>query len=211
MRKRFSIPALLLLIFASGNTFACDCLWQGPFKSALEDADLVVRGTISQRRGNSTDLIIAQILKGKEYRQDIRLWGKYADECRPELSDFTPGTEWVLALNRIDNPPDTGFDPFRANISFGRQDDYSLSSCRVSWLPVNENRVSGNIVSAPRWQYLDIKKTPVIWSLFEGWFSGEISDDTLAEAARPQSEARQLLNNTRLFLWERDRESGDSD
>ncbi len=210
-RHLCGLALCLPLFLSSSKTSACDCLWQGPFQAAIEKADLLVRGQITTRRGNSADLVIRQILRGKEYRPEIRIWGKYQNECRPELDDFSPGSEWVLALERIEQVPEDGFNPFQANVSFGRIEDYTLSSCRVSWLRVNEDRVSGNIVSAPRWQYVDIKKTPVIWPLFAGWVDGEVDNETVAEAARPQTEARKLLNNTRIFLWEQDRESGDTD
>lgn len=211
-----SHPAIRLLFFAtslllSQTALSCGCLWQGSFKATLEKADLVVRGQISKRAGNSADLEIQEVLRGSEYRPQIRLWGKYQDLCRPELEDFSPGSEWVLALQKIRQVPAGGFNPFQANISYGRVEDYSLNSCSVNWLPVNDQHVSGNMLSAPRWQYLDINKTPVIWSLFKAWLDGEVTDQTLAEAARPQTEARKLLNHTRIFLWQRDREAGDLD
>ncbi len=206
----FTLAAIALLGFTS-PALACSCLWQGPFKAAIAQADLIAYGEVTKGSGNSIDLKVEEVLKGSEYRSEIRVWGNTGELCRPEAEDFPPGSQWIMALNKITQVPDGGFDPFKPNISYGRVDDYSLSSCAVSWLPVNEQRVSGNIVAATRWQYLDPKKTPVLMDVFMKWFLGEIDDVTLAEAARPQTEARKLLNNTRMFLWQLERESRDAD
>jgi hypothetical protein len=161
-----------------------------------------VYGTVERSQGNGFDLSINEIIQGNDYREQIRIWGKKDELCRPEASEFPPGSQWIMALQRINNPPEDACNPFKANISFGRQDDFSLSSCGVYWLPVNEERVSGNILDGSRWQYLDPKKTPIIMPVFQAWFQKILPDEALAEAARPQSEARKLLNETKIFLWE---------
>ncbi|WP_269620799.1 hypothetical protein [Zhongshania sp. BJYM1] len=184
---------------------ACECLWEGPFKSVYPDTDLVVYGEVRSAQGNGFDLVIDTILQGSEYRDEIRIWGKKDDLCRPDANEFPPGSRWVMALKRIENPPEDAFDPFKANISFGRQDDFSLSSCGVYWLPVKQQRVSGNILDGSRWQYLDSKKTPIIMPVFEAWMRSILPDAAIAEAAKPQTRARQLLNETKIHLWEEQR------
>ncbi|WP_373091906.1 hypothetical protein [Zhongshania sp.] len=193
--------AIISLLF-SAATLACECLWQGPFKEVYTDADLVVYGEVERSQGNGFDLNIKEIIHGSDYREQIRIWGKKDNLCRPEAKEFPPGSQWIMALQRIDNPPEDAFNPFKANISFGRQDDFSLSSCGVYWLPVKEQRVSGNILDGSRWQYLDPKKTPVIMAVFKAWLQKLLPDEAITEAARPQSEARKLLNETKIFLWE---------
>ncbi|WP_373080228.1 hypothetical protein [Zhongshania sp.] len=198
MKIAFIIFGLLF----SATTLACECIWQGPFKSVYPDADLVVFGEVDRTQGNGFDLSIKEIMQGSEYREQIRIWGKKDNLCRPEAKEFPPGSQWIMALQRIDNPPEDAFNPFKANISFGRQDDFSLSSCGVYWLPVKEERVSGNILDGSRWQYLDPKKTPVILAVFQAWIKNILPDAALAEAAKPQTQARKLLNETKIFLWE---------
>ena len=199
-----ALPVIVGLFF-SPLASACECLWEGPFKSVYSEADLVVYGEVSARQGNGFDLVVDTIFQGSEYREQIRVWGKKDDLCRPEVDEFTPGSQWVMALKRIDNPPADAFNPFKANISFGRQDDFSLSSCGVYWLPVKQQRVSGNILDGSRWQYLDTKKTPVIMPVFEAWIKNILPDDAIAEAVKPQTRARQLLNETKIHLWEQQR------
>lgn len=196
---------LIATLLASPLSLACECIWEGPFTSVYNKTDLVVYGEVSAAQGNGFDLIIDTILQGDEYRDKIRIWGKKDDLCRPDAEQFPPGSEWVMALKRIDNPPTDAFNPFKPNISFGRQDDFSLSSCGVYWLPVKQQRVSGNIIEGSRWQYIDAKKTPVIYPVFEAWFNKILPDSAIAEAAKPQTEARQLLNETKIHLWEQQR------
>lgn len=202
--RRRGTPWLIGLFLALAAPFAsaCECLWQGPFSEVRGNADLVVYGQVSQRSGNSVDLTVGEILRGKEYRDSIRIWGKTGDLCRPDVERFPVGSEWIMALSRIDEVPEGGFNPFQANVSFGRVADYSLNSCGVYWLPVKSQRVSGNILDGARWQYLDPKKAPVIASLFKQWFDGQIDDQTLAKATNhpTRDKARELLNNTRIFL-----------
>jgi hypothetical protein len=196
------IALIIISLLFSATTLACECLWQGPFKTVYTEADLVVYGEVRASQGNGFDLVVDTIFQGSEYREEIRIWGKKDDLCRPEASEFFLGSQWIMALKRIDNPPADAFNPFKANISFGRQDDFSLSSCGVYWLPVKQQRVSGNILDGSRWQYLDTKKTPVIIPVFEAWIKKILPDDAIAEAVKPQTRARQLLNQTKIHLWE---------
>ena len=200
------ITLLTLLCLSLPATAACNCLWQGPFADVYTDSDLLAQVRVISQQGNSADMQIETRIAGKEYQPQIRVWGDTGELCRPEISDFPVGSQWIVALERIDKVPDDGFNPFKPNISFGRKGDYSLSSCGVYWLPIKGGRVSGNILSATRWQYLDPKKTPVIMSLFMDWLNGDADDQALAEAARPQSQSRQLLNNTKMFLWQLERD-----
>ena len=194
-----------------GTASACECLWQGPFKSVYPDADLVVVGAVTEHQGNSLDLSVLEILKGTDYRDTLRIWGKKDDLCRPEVDEFPPGSTWIMALTKIRELPENGFDPFRPNISFGRVEDFYLPSCGVYWLEVKGGTVSGNIVDGARWQYLDSKKSPILASLFLQWMDGELGDARLKEAQKPQPKARELMNDTRIFLQQKHRQDGPLD
>lgn len=202
---------LLFMLSAHPAANACSCIWQGPFNAVYPDADLVVVGTVTTSRGNSFDLVLDDILQGQDYRDTLRIWGKKDDLCRPDVDAFPPGSSWIMALKKIDALPEDGFDPFRPNISFGREEDYYLSSCGVNWLEVKGGRVSGNIIDGDRWQYLDAKKSPILIPLFQKWLAGELGDDRLKEAQKPQSKARELMNDTRIFLQQKHRQDGPLD
>lgn len=210
MYRFTSVTALLISLLLSAPTArACSCIWQGPFTEVQGKTDLVVSGEVVQRKGNSLDLRVTEVLRGSEFRETVRVWGVTGELCRADVTDFPPGSHWVMALQRIDEVPEGGFNPATPNISYGRRGDYSLSRCGVYWLQQTNDLVSGNIAEAGRWQYRDRHKQPVLLSLLKGFLDGELPASALEEAAKPQSETRQLIRNTREFLREQRYESDD--
>ncbi len=88
----------LLLSLLSPSVLACDCLWQGPFKAVYDNADLLAHVRVEATKGNSADLtFIRDPIPEKEYRESIRLWADTGELCRPEIGQFSEGSEWVIA------------------------------------------------------------------------------------------------------------------
>ena len=195
---------ILALLAAATARAECGCLWQGSFSDVQGDTDLVASGTVTGRKGNSIDLSVERLLRGSEHLPEIRIWLKTGDYCRPEAELFPPGSQWVMALHRIDQEVPGGFDPGTPNISYGRIGDYSLSSCGGYWLKLVDGLVTGNLVQAPRW-VRDPKMTPVLLDLVAGYVSGELDADVLAKASREDPALKELMLDTRAFL----REQGD--
>ncbi len=179
----------------------CDCLWQGSFVEVQSRADLVVSGTVAAGKGNSIDLAVERLLRGSTDEPEIRIWLKTGDYCRPEPELFPVGSEWVMALERIDQDVPGGFSPHTPNVSYGRPGDYQLSSCGGYWLHRSGDWVTGNLVAAPRW-VREPKMTPVLLDLVAAFIDGEVTAGTLAEASREDPAARQLMLDTKAFLRE---------
>lgn len=189
-----------LLVLASGPGQAdCNCLWQGSFSEVQASTDLVVSGTVVTAKGNSIDLSVDRLLRGEEQPRDIRIWLKTADYCRPEADLFPIGSEWVMALHEITEDIPGGFNPNTPNISYGRLGDYRLSSCGGYWLNQSDNRVTGNLVNAPRW-VREPKMTPVLLDLVADFVQGRIDSSILLEASREDPALRELILDTRSFL-----------
>ena len=143
--------ALLLLALASFARAECDCLWEGSFTDVQASADLVVSGTVIAGKGNSVDVAIDRPLRGEAHRDEIRVWLKTADYCRPEPELFPVGSQWVMALHRIDEEVPGGFNPNTPNVSYGRVGDYVLSSCGGYWLSQSGDWVTGTFsTQSPR-------------------------------------------------------------
>ena len=196
------IRQLAALLLAAGSQLAaaeCSCLWGGPFAKVQADTDLVVSAEVETMIGNSIDLEVRELLRGTEYRERIRVWLDKDDLCRAEVGTFPLNSTWVMALHRIDEVPDGGFDPATPNESYGRVGDYSLSRCGGFWLQQAENLVSGNLVKGARWD-MEPKMSPVLIDLVAGFVRGEIDADTLKEASEVDPELQQLILDTRLFL-----------
>ena len=82
----------------------------------------------------------------------MRIWLKALDYCRPEAEEFPIGSQWVMALHAITQDVPGGFNPNTPNISYGRIGDFQLSNCGGYWLSQTGDRVTGNLVNAPRWE-----------------------------------------------------------
>ncbi len=189
-----------LLIIATVQSRAdCECLWQGSFADVQHSADLVVSGTVIAGKGNSIDLSIDQLLRGKASLPDVRIWLKALDYCRPEAEKFPIGSQWVMALHKINVNVPGGFNPNTPNISYGRIGDFQLSNCGGYWLSQTGDRVTGNLVNAPRWER-DPKMTPVLLDLIAKFVNGEIDNRALLTASREDPAVRELMLDTKAFL-----------
>jgi len=189
----------LWLLASTAAQAECDCLWQGSFSQVQADTSLVVAGTVMVNKGNSIDLSVERLLRGSLPHENVRVWLKTADYCRPEPALFPVDSQWVMALQRIDEEVPGGFNPNTPNISYGRLGDYSLSSCGGYWLSLKGDWVSGNLVDAPRWER-DPKMTPVLLDLLADYVAGTADSMVLLEASRADPAARQLMLDTRAFL-----------
>lgn len=190
----------MALCLAHPPTFAgCECLWNGSFSDVQAETDLVVAGSVVAKKGNSIDLKISQVLRGREPPETLRIWLQTADYCRPEVALFPVGTSWVMALERIAQNAPGGFNPATPNISYGRLGDYSLSSCGGYWLSLNEGMVTGNLVNAPRWER-DPPMTPVLLELVVDFVQDRVGRDALLKASREDPALRKLKLDTRSFL-----------
>jgi hypothetical protein len=104
-----------------------------------------------------------------------------------------------MALYRITEEVPGGFNADTPNISYGRIGDYRLSSCGGYWLQLHEDRVTGNLVNAPRWERAP-KMTPVLLDLLAAYIRGEVGSEALLEASREDPALRELMLDTREFL-----------
>ena len=192
------LPWLLLLACINGRA-ECECLWQGSFSEVQADTSLVVSGTVVASKGNAVDLSVDRRLRGNEHLEEIRVWMKTADYCRPEPELFPIGSQWVMALQEITQDVPGGFNPHTPNYSYGRIGDYYLSSCGGYWLSQSNDRVTGNLVNAPRWER-EPKMTPVLLDLVAAYVDGEVDTNALLAASQEDPALRELILDTRAFL-----------
>jgi hypothetical protein len=188
--------SFLVGLASAGVQAQCECLWRGSFVDVQHNADLVVSGTVIASQGNSIDFQVSQNLRGEELPEPLL---KTADYCRPEVETFPVGTQWVMALHRITDIVPGGFNPNTPSISYGRLQDYSLSSCGGYWLRLSEGMVTGNLVNAPRWER-DPPMTPVLLDLVADFVMGKSDSATLLQASKEDPALRELMLDTRSFL-----------
>jgi hypothetical protein len=183
----------------------CECIWQGPFTKAFKRADFIVSGEVINRKGNSLDLRIERTLldnkkNGEEFNRDIRIWANNGKQCRPEVSRFDVGSQWLMALNKITEDVSDGFNPNTPNISYGRLNDYYLSKCGAYWLNLHDGFVTGNLINGKRWEWQNEEMNPVLIDLVKAYIDGVIPIEALTAAAKPQTAAKKLMQETQSFI-----------
>jgi hypothetical protein len=84
---------------------ACTCVWGGAFLTVAPKAEIIVRVRIRDYHGQSRgpappamDVAVLEQLKGPEVAREIRIWGDSGVLCRPYVSQFPRGTDWLLAI-----------------------------------------------------------------------------------------------------------------
>lgn len=197
----FCSVLIAALLLGNQARAECGCLWEGSFSEVQSGASIVLSGTVTAGKGNSIDLRVDELMRGAEWLPTIRVWLKDGDYCRPEASLFPQNSQWVMALNRIEDEVPGGFNPATPSVSYGRKGDYSLSSCGGYWLQRNEQWVTGNLVNAPRWVH-EPKMSPVLIDVVSAFVRGEVGADVLVEASKVDPALRELMNDSRAFLRE---------
>lgn len=208
MRGLPLLPLLLPLLLAAPVPAGGDCLciWGGSFSEVQDQADLVVAATVTGGKGNSVDIAVDQLLRGEEHRTQVRVWMNPGNLCRPEPETFPPGSQWVMALHRIEQAQPADFNPHTPNLSAGRSGDYRLSSCGGYWLDRQDNLVTGNLIDATRWDR-NPPMSPVLLELVAAFVQGQIDQATLRRAAGIDPALQQLEIETRMLLRKQRRSS----
>jgi hypothetical protein len=156
---------------------ACSCNWGGPFQKVAPQAELVIRGKVLNYHGLdrgvplAMDVEILEVLKGQAGNRRVRVWGDNGWLCRPYVSQFPAGTEWILALNGPGSKP--GQNP----------GDCALSICGQFWLQVVEGNAFGNFDDDRDWKSGQKRSLDEVRRVFQGQdpsryslkFTGELS------------------------------------
>ena len=110
-----------------------------------------------------------------------------------------------MALKKIKENIPGGFDPNTPNISYGRVDDFILSSCGGYWLSQQGETVAGNLIDGPRWAR-NTKMKPLHLDILSSYIDGKITRGDLIQYGKESSALNELLLDTRIFLKHQTRE-----
>ena len=126
-------------LFSSFRVLACTCDHEGEFLKVSSTSKLVVlvkvRGfplwdNLFSHVKVAMELDVIKVYRGKELRRKITVWGDNGSLCRPYVSEFKPGRQYLLAL--MPGSKSSG------NI-FESETDYAISACGEYWLPLHQN------------------------------------------------------------------------
>jgi hypothetical protein len=133
-----SLLTVVLLCALPRSATPCSCVRVEPFLRFQARMPVVLVGAIVRYGGDSRggtplwmELDVHAVWKGKEARRRVRIWGDNGFECRPYVTQFAVGSAWILALHT----GTTGVP----------KDDYVITNCGESWLPVIDYRARGII------------------------------------------------------------------
>ena len=138
LKTTFLFITAVLILGSAKDVVACTCMWGGPFMKVAPASTLVVRGRILRHTGDGPvsktemDVEVLEVISGRTDKRVITVSGDNGILCRPYVSAFQIGTEWVLAL-------------MRAGRNIQDKGDYAISICGTYWLKVIRGKVSGNI------------------------------------------------------------------
>jgi len=145
MRRRFLI--LVVLLGIARPLLACSCGTNPPFLAVADKAPLIVVGRVVSLEGHSRAggalSMTVQVLenwKGKAEGLTLFIQGGDGWLCRPEVSAFPVGSQWLLALDGPGSKPGMG-------------KGHALSSCGQYWLPIIGSKAQGRISAQ------DVKET----------------------------------------------------
>lgn len=150
------IIMLTAIIFFPSKMYACGCTTEGPFLQVAAGASLIAVVeiqeylTYQELMGEdvpmSMTVKIKRILKGEETRETVTVWGNNGLMCRPYLSIFEEGSQWVMAFTEN---PEEGHEA-------GNSNDYGLSHCGEYFMKVENNVVNGLIKGGNSYQTMSI-------------------------------------------------------
>lgn len=152
-----SIVVLLTILAVPSPAMACTCHWGGPFAKVALGQELVVYGEVLDYYRHSMEVKVLEVLKGKEDRGTIRIWGDNGALCRPYVTSFPIGTRWIFAVSSFpkdmgeDQPP-SFWDRF---LSRSSKRDYAISVCGDFWVAVRGERAVGRITTPQHSQILE--------------------------------------------------------
>lgn len=138
--------ACLLNLFCLGPMLACSCDWEGPFMEMSLESDLAARVKVLEHQKmmeiyedsipNAMIVEILEVFKGEEKRKQVKVWGDNGFLCRPYLSMFPIGSEWIVNLHKGEQI-----------IDGAEKEDFSISICGETVLPIKDGQVDGVIFS----------------------------------------------------------------
>ncbi|MEM7106496.1 MAG: hypothetical protein AAF502_25450, partial [Bacteroidota bacterium] len=148
---KINIPLFLIFLVSNlipFNSKACNCSWEGPFLKSAPDKQLIIAAKVigysseavfrDMRTPTSMTVEVLHILKGKESRKKLTIWGDNGSLCRPFLQMFPINETFVFALNESNG---------KGKNSFEEDGHYFIPGCGINWLGLYGSYVYGQINS----------------------------------------------------------------
>src|SRR5262245_53040871 len=126
------VAGLLLLLAVAMPAQACRCDTSPSFEAVSKDAPVLVQARVLEYDQRSSSghplamlLEVTKPIRNARAGERIRVWGDNGMLCRPYVTLFPVGSEWVFALGSDPMPPPSQAE---ANVR-----DLSISVCGKHW------------------------------------------------------------------------------
>ena len=96
---------LLALLLLPGIAHACRCATGAPFEEASQGKPLIIHARVLEYGDvlgdipTSMTVEVVRVIKGEARGARMKVWGDPGNLCRPYVTRFPIGTEWLLALD----------------------------------------------------------------------------------------------------------------
>lgn len=135
------IPSIIIgfsILFLTPNAYACSCASSDrSFVQLAKRSQLAVRGKVIEYHWSQDDkerkrmpvamtVEVKEVYKGATKLGKVIVWGDNGIQCRPYVTQFPLGTEWVLALSKD---------------FWTKRGEVAISSCGEYWLQVKDSNV----------------------------------------------------------------------
>jgi len=144
----FLIIIVLSVVVTADDAFACSCVPEAnPFLKVAPKSVLVIRARVLRHTGGGEtpremEVEVLESLAGETPKSVVTISGDDGGQCRPYVSRFAVGTEWILALEPAITDTEAARHYFMSEPDKG---DYAISNCGAYWLEVKKGKVRGNI------------------------------------------------------------------
>jgi hypothetical protein len=148
---------LSVILAIPSLAMACTCHWGGPFAKVALSQELVVYGEVLDYYKHSMEVKVLEVLKGKEVRGTIRIWGDTGALCRPYVDSFPIGTRWLFAVSSLpkDMLEDQSVSLWGWFFFRSPKNDYVISICGDFWVAVRGEWAVGRITAPQHSQTLE--------------------------------------------------------
>lgn len=137
----------IIFILISSYSFACDCEWGGNFIYASKSSELIIKGKVIEKLYNFEDkkiinesseaelehyliqknqefiisikVEIIELIKGKEKKKTIEIFGSDGSDCRAATHDFKKDDIYIFSL----------FKTIKSEYNQPNENDYYIDGC----------------------------------------------------------------------------------
>ena len=160
--KKISLLLTIICLTIGQFSFACDCNSLEEFKTVAPTTEFVAlvkvkkyltyKNIYGEQVPISMEVEVVDIYKGEEKRRKLTIWGGDVNICRPLLTKFEEGKNYVIAFSKVnlnsEGPTHKG----------EKSSDYIIEKCGERWMSVDDSKKTATNWMTEDPKYYDLKE-----------------------------------------------------